>query len=38
MNMVAAAAVASLSIARAGTQPSQKGPSEYFTGSVRVDP
>src|SRR5216110_640355 len=38
MNMVAAAAVASLSIARAGTQPSQKGPAEYFTGSVRIDP
>ena len=38
MNMVAAAAVVSLSIARAGTQPSQKGPAEYFTGSVRIDP
>ena len=38
MNMVAAAAVASLSIARAGTQQSQKGPLEYFTGSVRIDP
>src|SRR5436853_2148064 len=38
MNMVATAAVASLSIARAGTQPSQKGPAEYFTGTVRVDP
>src|SRR4051794_22766732 len=37
MNMVAAAVV-SLSIARAGTQPSQKGPAEYFTGSVRIDP
>ena len=36
--MVVAAAVASLSIARAGTQPSQKGPAEYFTGSVRIDP
>ncbi len=35
---VAAAAVASLSIARAGTQPSQKGPADYFTGSVRIDP
>ena len=23
---------------RAGTQPSQKGPAEYFTGSVRLDP
>jgi quercetin dioxygenase-like cupin family protein len=31
-------AVASLSIARAGTQPAQKGPGEYFTGSVRIDP
>src|SRR5947209_14350471 len=38
MTMVAAAAVASLSIARAGTQPSQKGPAEYFTGTVRIDP
>src|SRR4051812_12412481 len=39
MNMVAAAAVvSSLSIARAGTQPSQKGPEDYFTGSVRIDP
>ena len=38
MNMVAAAAVVSLSIARAGTQPSQKGPAEHFTGSVRIDP
>jgi quercetin dioxygenase-like cupin family protein len=28
----------SLSIARAGTQPSQKGPAEYFTGTVRIDP
>jgi len=33
-----AATVVSLSIARAGTQPSQKGPAEYFTGTVRVDP
>src|SRR5438445_10729540 len=38
MNMVAAATVVSLSIARVGTQPSQKGPAEYFTGSVRIDP
>jgi len=38
MNMVAVAAVVSLSIDRAGTQPSQKGPAEYFTGSVRIDP
>ncbi|HEY2027734.1 MAG TPA: hypothetical protein VGH20_00875 [Myxococcales bacterium] len=35
--MVAGAPV-SLSIARAGTQPSQKGPAEYFTGTVRIDP
>jgi len=38
MTMVAAATVVSLSIARAGTQPSQKAPAEYFTGSVRMDP
>ena len=38
MTMVAAATEVSLSIARAGTQPSQKGPAEYFTGSVRIDP
>jgi quercetin dioxygenase-like cupin family protein len=25
-------------ITRSGTQPSQKGPAEWFTGSVRVDP
>ncbi len=25
-------------IARSGTQPSQKGPAEWFTGSVRIDP
>src|SRR6266850_5388859 len=25
-------------VARAGTQPSQKGPADYFTGSVRIDP
>jgi quercetin dioxygenase-like cupin family protein len=25
-------------IARAGTQPSTKGPADYFTGNVRVDP
>jgi len=23
---------------RAGSQPSQKGPSEWFTGTVRIDP
>ena len=38
MNMVAAAAAVALSITRAGTQPSQKAPPEYFTGSVRIDP
>ena len=38
MIMVAAATVVSLSIARAGTQPSQKGSADYFTGSVRIDP
>ena len=38
MRMVAAAPVASLSIVRAGSQPSQKGPPEHFTGSVRIDP
>lgn len=27
-----------VSITRSGSQPSSKGPSEYFTGSVRVDP
>jgi len=27
-----------MGITRAGSQPSGKGPSEYFTGSVRVDP
>ncbi len=25
-------------ITRSGTQPSQKGPAEHFTGSVRIDP
>ena len=25
-------------IKRAGSQPSSKGPAEYFTGSVRIDP
>jgi quercetin dioxygenase-like cupin family protein len=25
-------------VVRAGTQPSQKGPAEYFTGAVRIDP
>src|SRR5687767_4601238 len=27
-----------LRITRAGSQPSAKGPAEYFTGTVRVDP
>jgi quercetin dioxygenase-like cupin family protein len=27
-----------MEIARAGSQPSGKGPQEYFTGTVRVDP
>jgi quercetin dioxygenase-like cupin family protein len=27
-----------MEIQRAGTQPSNKGPEEYFTGTVRVDP
>ena len=27
-----------MEIKRSGTQPSGKGPEEYFTGSVRVDP
>jgi 4-carboxymuconolactone decarboxylase len=27
-----------ISITRAGSQPSNKGPAEFFTGSVRVDP
>ena len=29
---------ASQEIVRAGTQPSQQGPTDYFTGRVRVDP
>ena len=28
----------SMDIKRVGTQPSSKGPAEYFTGAVRVDP
>ena len=28
----------SQTISRAGSQPSVKGPAEYFTGNVRVDP
>jgi len=27
-----------MDITRAGTQPSQQGPSEWFTGTVRIDP
>jgi quercetin dioxygenase-like cupin family protein len=27
-----------MNITRAGSQPSGKGPAEYFTGSVRIDP
>ncbi len=27
-----------ISITRSGSQPSSKGPAEYFTGSVRIDP
>jgi quercetin dioxygenase-like cupin family protein len=27
-----------MQISRSGTQPSGKGPSEYFTGNVRIDP
>ena len=27
-----------MELKRAGSQPSQKGPSEYFTGTVRIDP
>jgi quercetin dioxygenase-like cupin family protein len=27
-----------MEIKRSGTQPSGKGPAEYFTGSVRIDP
>ncbi len=27
-----------MEITRAGLQPSQKGPEEYFTGTVRIDP
>jgi hypothetical protein len=27
-----------ITITRSGSQPSRKGPVEYFTGSVRIDP
>ncbi len=29
---------AAMQLKRAGSQPSQKGPAEYFTGTVRLDP
>jgi quercetin dioxygenase-like cupin family protein len=28
----------SMDLKRAGSQPSQKGPADYFTGTVRIDP
>ena len=34
----AAQAKPSQTVTRAGSQPSTKGPAEYFTGNVRVDP
>ncbi len=27
-----------MEVKKNGTQPSQKGPEEYFTGNVRIDP
>jgi 4-carboxymuconolactone decarboxylase len=36
--LAASASAQTLTIARRGTQPSQQGPAENFTGSVRVDP
>ena len=27
-----------MELKRAGSQPSQKGPADYFTGNVRIDP
>ncbi len=27
-----------MELKRAGSQPSQKGPDDYFTGAVRIDP
>ena len=36
--LAAEAAHKSQTISRAGSQPSIKGPAEYFTGNVRVDP
>ena len=38
MEDAAAQAKPSQTVTRAGSQPSTKGPAEYFTGSVRVDP
>ena len=35
---VADAEPSALTVTRSGSYPSAKGPSEYFTGSVRVDP
>ena len=37
-NEAAAQAQKSQAVTRAGSQPSAKGPAEYFTGNVRVDP
>ena len=34
----AAAEAQTLTLTRSGSQPSRKGPAEYFTGSVRIDP
>jgi quercetin dioxygenase-like cupin family protein len=34
----AAAEAQTITITRSGSQPSRKGPGEYFTGSVRIDP
>jgi quercetin dioxygenase-like cupin family protein len=34
----AAAEAQTITITRSGSQPSRKGPAEYFTGSVRIDP
>lgn len=42
LTLAAAGAIAQvppeLKVARAGSQPSSKGPADYFTGAVRVDP
>jgi quercetin dioxygenase-like cupin family protein len=37
-NVTAQGGNETMQITRAGSQPSRKGPAEYFTGSVRVDP